>query len=109
MCSDDLYASAALCPKGVRQETISVASILDRYDARLKYLKMHYSGSPMPLMPSSGSSHIFVCDGYNQDFLHYNFGWEGDCNGWYRAIVIPSMNDSQLPFTSMIAGISPLP
>jgi hypothetical protein len=64
------------------------------------------SGRPVVV---SGSSHIFVCDGYNQDFLHYNFGWEGDCNGWYRAIVIPSMNDSQLPFTSMIAGISPLP
>ena len=56
----------------------------------------------------SGSSHIFVCDGYNQDFLHYNFGWEGDCNGWYRAVVIPSMDERQLPFTSMIAGISPM-
>ena len=63
------------------------------------------SGRPVVV---SGSSHIFVCDGYNQDFLHYNFGWEGDCNGWYRAIVIPSMNDSQLPFTSMIAGICPM-
>lgn len=63
------------------------------------------SGRPVVV---SGSSHIFVCDGYDQDFLHYNFGWEGDCNGWYRAIVIPSMSEKQLPFTSMIAGISPM-
>lgn len=63
------------------------------------------NGRPVAL---SGSSHTYVCDGYDKDFLHYNFGWEGDCNGWYRAIVIPSMDRTQLPFTAMVTGISPM-
>ena len=28
--------------------------------------------------------HVFVCDGYKDGFLHFNFGWGGPCNGWYR-------------------------
>ncbi len=28
--------------------------------------------------------HIFICDGYKDGFLHFNFGWGGRYNGWYR-------------------------
>ncbi len=38
----------------------------------------------------------------------FTFVYDIHCNGWYRAIVIPSMKDSQLPFTSMITGICPM-
>ena len=31
-----------------------------------------------------GHNHVFVCDGYKDGFLHFNFGWDGNCNGWYR-------------------------
>lgn len=31
-----------------------------------------------------GEGHSFVCDGYKDGFLHFNFGWKGHCNGWYR-------------------------
>lgn len=56
----------------------------------------------------SDDSHIFVCDGYSQDYLHYNLGWNGHCNGYYRAIVIPGMDDNQLPFNMFLMGIRPL-
>ena len=56
----------------------------------------------------SDDSHIFVCDGYSQDYLHYNLGWNGHCNGYYRAIVIPTMDDNQLPFNMFLMGIRPL-
>ena len=62
------------------------------------------NGRPVIL---SGSNHMFVCDGYNHDFLHYNFGWEGYCNGWYRTMIVPQMHDGQLPFDAMVAGIMP--
>lgn len=28
--------------------------------------------------------HAFVCDGFNTEgFFHFNFGWSGNCDGWY--------------------------
>lgn len=32
----------------------------------------------------STNSHAFVCDGYDDDFFHYNMGWQGFGNGYYR-------------------------
>ena len=63
------------------------------------------SGRPVIV---SDDSHSFVIDGYQEDFLHFNFGWNGHCNGWYKAVIIPSYSGSQLPFNSMITGIRPL-
>ena len=39
------------------------------------------AGRPVIL---GGEGHTFVCDGYKNGFLHFNFGWRGHCNGWYR-------------------------
>lgn len=30
--------------------------------------------------------HAFVCDGYKGDFLHFNMGWGGSMNGYYRIL-----------------------
>ena len=32
----------------------------------------------------TNEGHAFVCDGYQGDFLHYNMGWRGYYNGFYR-------------------------
>ena len=33
---------------------------------------------------SSGIGHAFVCDGYDETgYFHFNFGWTGNCNGFY--------------------------
>lgn len=33
----------------------------------------------------SGGGHSFVCDGYTEsDLFHFNWGWSGTSNGWYR-------------------------
>jgi hypothetical protein len=39
------------------------------------------AGRPVVL---GGEGHTFICDGYKDGFLHFNFGWKGHCNGWYR-------------------------
>ena len=39
------------------------------------------AGRPVIL---GGEGHTFICDGYKDGFLHFNFGWKGHCNGWYR-------------------------
>ena len=32
----------------------------------------------------SSDGHAFVCDGYKDGFLHFNLGWYGNYNGYYR-------------------------
>ncbi len=32
---------------------------------------------------SESAGHAFVCDGYQDDFYHFNFGWGGASNGYY--------------------------
>jgi hypothetical protein len=39
---------------------------------------MYYSG-----FNTSWSGHAFVCDGYQDDKFHFNFGWSGSSNGYY--------------------------
>lgn len=53
-------------------------------------------------------NHIFVCDGYYDDYLHFNLGWKGYCNGFYRIIVLPTLQEWQLPFSETLTGIKPL-
>lgn len=54
--------------------------------------------------------HGFVCDGYDGDFLHFNFGWYGLCNGYYRLHLGKSSEettDSLSWLTNVIFGIEP--
>ena len=39
---------------------------------------MYYSG-----VSSDNAGHAFVCDGYQGNNFHYNFGWSGSGNGFY--------------------------
>ena len=44
-----------------------------------------------------GNGHAWVCDGYkkvkNQNLFHMNWGWNGDCNGWYTIGLSFAEND----------------
>lgn len=57
----------------------------------------------------SNDSHSFVCDGYNGEFFHFNLGWYGFFNGYYR-LKLGSYDSSQnlLMVSSMLHGIEPL-
>ena len=38
---------------------------------------------------SAGGGHSFVCDGYDSDdFFHFNWGWGGSSDGYYRMAVL---------------------
>ncbi len=41
----------------------------------------------------SDGGHLFILDGYNNEFFHVNWGWEGYCNGYY---LIEKMNPEAL-------------
>ena len=56
----------------------------------------------------SGGHHAFVCDGYDQDYLHFNYGWEGKQNGYYRVIIIPEVSgNGLLHIDEILVGIVP--
>ena len=56
------------------------------------------AGRPVIL---EGPDHFFICDGYQDGFLHFNFGWAGWCNGWYR---LPE----KAPISGCITGLRPM-
>jgi len=50
---------------------------------------MYYSGY------SSSGGHAFVCDGYQDDLFHFNFGWGGSSDGYYSLYDVNSYNQGQ--------------
>ncbi|MBN3035374.1 MAG: C10 family peptidase [Bacteroidales bacterium] len=50
---------------------------------------MYYSGY------SSSGGHAFVCDGYQDDYFHFNFGWGGSSDGYYTLLTVAGFNDGQ--------------
>jgi hypothetical protein len=50
---------------------------------------MYYSGF------SSAGGHAFVCDGYQDDYFHFNFGWSGQSDGYYTLSTVGGFNDGQ--------------
>ena len=54
------------------------------------------------------STHMYVCDGYYKDYIHLNLGWDGSCNGYYRAFLSQGGEPGILPFREILTGILPL-
>ena len=45
-----------------------------------------YAGYP----EGTGDGHALVCDGYTKNnYFHFNYGWGGQTNGWYRLSAVP--------------------
>lgn len=55
----------------------------------------------------SDDGHIFICDGRKGNFLHFNMGWGGLCNGYYRACFVDGMADEQLSVQAAMLDIKP--
>ena len=54
----------------------------------------------------SKNEHAFVCDGLEKSFFHFNLGWQGQGNGYYRVPKYTVEEDSTF-FRAIIAGIEP--
>lgn len=53
---------------------------------------------------NGGGGHAFVCDGYDdQDFVHINWGWTGNSNGYY---MINAMNPSEVGIGASASGFN---
>lgn len=54
----------------------------------------------------SGGSHCFICDGYANDYFHFNFGWDGQGNGNFHLSSITPV-PAEFPYIHIITGIQP--
>ena len=58
------------------------------------------NGCPIPYAANNSgtgdSRHMFVIDGYTDNgYYHFNFGWNGSCNGWFKLDdITPSQGDN---------------
>lgn len=58
------------------------------------------NGCPIPYASDNAGTgdtrHMFVLDGYTaNDYFHFNFGWKGNSNGWFKLDAItPSQGDN---------------
>lgn len=57
--------------------------------------------------PDSG--HAFICDGYDdKDYYHFNFGWGGDSDGYYKLSAInTSLTSRYNDYHHVVVGIHP--
>ncbi len=52
------------------------------------------AGKPICYGGSGSGGHAFICDGYSEDgFFHFNWGWSGSGNGYFR---LSSLNPSHV-------------
>lgn len=77
-------------------------------DSLLVSLLYHELRNKRPCILSN-DSHAFVCDGYNGDFLHFNMGWGGYRNGYYKLRLgeYSQTEKSLLMATGILCGIEP--
>ncbi len=55
----------------------------------------------------SGGGHCFVCDGYEDNYFHFNFGWGGSSNGYFMLSSLTPLKTGY-PDVDLITGIHPL-
>ncbi len=58
----------------------------------------------------SGGGHAYVCDGSEDRYLHFNLGWNGMGNGYYRMLLSPALsNDKTIAriASNIVYGIKP--
>ena len=58
----------------------------------------------------TGGEHSYLCDGRNGDFYHFNLGWGGDANGYFRFLIDKRVDESKLATPVMqeiVCGIRP--
>ncbi len=62
-----------------------------------------YSGVPL-----QGAGHTFVIDGYDGNgYFHVNWGWNGQCDGYFRLHKLESNNGNYSFYQDAIIGICP--
>ena len=76
------------------------------YSPECKFLELRFQSEVADIVKAnlrqrlpvmlSGGSHSFVCDGYSDNYLHFNLGWAGAANGFYKLLVSDMVDEYKL-------------
>ena len=88
-------------------EVMAEEELLDRIYYELEHFRpLLYCGQD----DNGGSGHEFICDGYrNGGYLHFNFGWGGWADDYFRPTAINSGNGDYNSSQDIIGGLMPKP
>lgn len=87
-----------------RLQNLSTASLKAEIIAELQ------NGNPVIMCGSgNGECHCFLCDGYRSadDMFHFNMGWDGDGNGWFKLTAITPTTHNFTSSKNAIVGLTP--
>lgn len=66
------------------------------------------NGQPVIYSGSGSGSHAFIIDGYNADYYHVNWGWDGECNGYFALGTLQPSETADFSLdTGMVINIIP--
>lgn len=61
-----------------------------------------YAGYPYGFQESGEDGHALVCDGYtDRDYFHFNYGWGGSYDGFYKNALLPKFRCAAVIFTGV--------
>lgn len=87
-----------------RLQNLSNATLKTEIIAELR------KGNPV-IMCGSGNNecHCFICDGYRStdDMFHFNWGWDGDGNGWFKLTALTPTTHNFTSSKNAIVGLTP--
>ncbi|HJD76296.1 MAG TPA: C10 family peptidase [Bacteroides reticulotermitis] len=75
-------------------------------DSELQQLLYRELEAKRPVL-CSGHRHAFVCDGFIDDFFHFNWGWEGNLNGFFKLSALKAGKDNFRMFNNIIVNLRP--
>lgn len=75
-------------------------------DAELQQLLYRELEAKRPVL-CSGHQHAFVCDGFIDEFFHFNWGWEGHLNGFFRLSALKAGKNNFRMFKSVVVNLRP--
>lgn len=99
--SDPLVENFSYEPGIERRYAMTADMLLEVMKAELNENRpILYCGSPD--YEETSIPHALVCDGYtNKDYFHFNYGWGGYCDGFYKNAIIPSFSCRAHIFTGV--------
>ena len=104
--ADMVHVKSTLCNNFMYSGKMNL-NLMPLSDERMLRIIFKELDEGRPLIVSI-PNHTFVCDGYDGDFLHYNLGWHGTANGYYRLKLGEyESGNSLLVIKSIIYGIEP--
>lgn len=63
--------------------------------AQLIYDELAHKRPVIYMGGNGSSSHVFLCDGYKDGEFHMNWGWYGECNGYFSLVDLQTYVPSQ--------------